>query len=448
MSDLLIQNGTVLTMAPDEEVVSGGAVAIRDGRIAAIGKPADLKRMGFGEGKTLNARGQVILPGLVNPHVHATGVLLKAVPKASSARSARPRLPRLLFAEADASETEVLARASFLEALKSGVTTLGLLDRHARGLVNAIHESGLRAVLAEALMEADMVSTESGSPPQLDAKTGAARLDAALEWMDALSADGSGRLTSLLGINSPGLCSDETLECAAKEAEARKLGLHYHLAVFSGETEALRARSGGDLVGFLRRLGLLRPDTLLAGGSVLKEEEMAGLRDSAAQLAIVPRGDAGRGIRIPAAALVRGKIPLVLATNGIGHDLFAAMRAFLLTVRLDAESATIVRPEDALQMATRDGARALRLLGSVGSIEIGKKADLICVTLDPARSSLLETEDPAAMVVEICGPGDVTDVIVDGEVVMEGGKVRTLDEKAVLTEARKVAAAIWKRVLV
>ena len=90
-----------------------------------------------------------------------------------------------------------------------------------------------------------MVSTESGSPPQLDVKTGAARLDAALEWMDALSADGSGRLTSLLGINSPGLCSDETLECAAKEAEARKLGLHYHLAVFSGETEALRARSGG-----------------------------------------------------------------------------------------------------------------------------------------------------------------------------------------------------------
>ena len=110
MSDLLIQNGTVLTMAPDEEVVSGGAVAIRDGRIAAVGKPADLKRMGFGEGKTLNARGQVILPGLVNPHVHATGVLLKAVPKASSARSARPQLPRLLFAEADAYETEVLAR--------------------------------------------------------------------------------------------------------------------------------------------------------------------------------------------------------------------------------------------------------------------------------------------------------------------------------------------------
>ena len=136
---------------------------------------------------------------------------------------------------------------------------------------------------------------------------------------------------------------------------------------------------------------------------------------------------------------------MVLGTGGIGHDLFAVMRAFVLSARLDAESAGIVGPADALRMASRDGARALGLLGSVGSIEIGKKADLICVFLDPARVPLRETGNVEEIVAEACGPGDVTDVIVDGEVLMEGGKVRSFDEKAVVKEAQKVAAAIWKR---
>ena len=99
---------------------------------------------------------------------------------------------------------------------------------------------------------------------------------------------------------------------------------------------------------------------------------------------------------------------MVLGTGGIGHDLFAVMRAFVLSARLDAESADIVGPADALRMASRDGARALRLLGSVGSIEIGKKADLICVALDPARVPLRETGNVEEVVAEACGPGDVT----------------------------------------
>ena len=85
------------------------------------------------------------------------------------------------------------------------------------------------------------------------------------------------------------------------------------------------------------------------------------------------------------------------------------------------------------------------LLGSVGSIEIGKKADLICVALDPARVPLWKTGNVEEVVAETCGPGDVTDVIVDGEVLMEGRKVRSFDEKAVVKEAQKAAAAIWKR---
>ena len=445
MTDLLIQNGTVLCMDAGGEVLPGGAVAVRDGRIAAVGKPADLKRMGFGEGRTLNARGQVVMPGLVNAHAHVAGGLLKALPEGPGTRAAMQRASRLLFTEADPAETEALARASFLEALKSGVTCVGVLDRAASALGDVARESGLRVVLADALAEADPVSAASGAAPKLDASAGAAALEAALTRIEGLDPDGDGRVTARLGVHSPAVCSDETLESVAREAEARKLGLHFHLATFAAETETLRARAGGDLFGFLRRLDLLRSNTLAAGGCALKEEEIGGLRESGSQLAVASRADAARGVRTPVAACLRNKVPLVLGTNGIGHDLFAVMRAFILSARLDGESGGLVGPAEALRMGARDGARALGLLGSVGSIEIGKKADLILVTLDPAKAPLVESDDPAAAVAEVCGPGDVTDVVVDGEVLMEGGKVKSVDEKTVLNEARKAAAAVWRR---
>ncbi len=325
------------------------------------------------------------------------------------------------------------------------MTCLGILDRHALDLEEPVRESGIRAVLTEAIAEADIVSAAGGTAPKTDASAGAAALDEFLSRAEGINPDGTGRTTVRLGMYSPSVCSDETLERIASEAQTRKRGLHYHLGVFPGETEALRNRAGGDLWGFLRRFDLLRSNTLLAGGNALHEDDLNGFRGSAAQMALTPRADAARGVRIRLAGYLRNRIPVVLGTGGIGHDLFAVMRAFVLSARLDAESAGIVGPADALRMASRDGARALGLLGSVGSIEIGKKADLICVFLDPARVPLRETGNVEEVVAEACGPGDVTDVIVDGEVLMEGGKVRSFDEKAVVKEAQKVAAAIWKR---
>lgn len=430
------------------EAFGEGAVAIRDGRIAAVGKPADLKRMGFGEGKVLNARGQVVMPGLVNAHAHVMGILLKGSSEEQSTRSGLQKAMRLLFAEAEPSEKEALARAAFLEALKSGVTCLGILDGQVSGLAQAIQESGIRVVLAEALTDVDPTTAATGAGPIPGASSGAAAVEALLSIIDSAGPDGgdSGRVTARLGVFSPATCSDETLERVAKEAEARRLGLHFHLGAFSGETETLRSRAGGDLFGLVRRFDLLNSNTLLAGGSHLKEEEVGSLRQSAAQLALTPRADARWGHFSPVAALLRAKIPLALGTDGVGHDLFSAMRALLHSACLDAGSGGIIGPREILRMATRDGARALGLLASIGSVEVGKKADLVLVRLDPARASLVESDDPATLVAEVCGPGDVTDVIVDGEVVVEGGKVKTVDEKAVLKEARKVAAAVWNTV--
>lgn len=446
MTDLLIQNGTVLTMESGGESLSGGAVAVRDGRIAAVGKPAELKRMGFGEGKILNARGHAILPGLVNAHTHVTGVLLKGLPEETVARARIHRVLRLIFKEAEVSELKVLARASFLEAIKCGVTCLGILDRHALELEESARDLGIRAVLAEAITETDIVPASEGKVPKTDAGVGLSAVGEFLSRVDGICSEKATRITPRLGMYSPSVCSDETLELIASEAETRKLGLHYHLGVFPGETEALRNRAGGDLWGFLRRFDLLRSNTLLAGGNVLHEDDIGALRGSAAQIVVTPRADAARGVRIRLATYLRNKIPMALGTGGIGQDLFAVMRAFILSARLNAESASIVGPGDALRMATRDGARALGLLGSVGSIEIGKKADLICVALDPARIPLCESEKIDGIVTEVSGPGDVTDVVVDGEILMEGGKVLSVDEKGILKEAQKVVAAVWKRV--
>lgn len=444
MTDLLIQNGTVLPMDAGGGAVPGGAVAVRDGRIAAVGKPADLKRMGFAEGKVLNARGKVVLPGLVNAHVHVRGVLLKALSEDQAGRAGIQRAIRLRFGEAGGPEAEVLAQAACLEALRCGVTCLGILDRRAGELADAIRGSGIRAVLADAVADVDAAGLGS-TAPKIDASAGQAALDAALAKIEEAGlSGGSGRVTARLGILSPALCSDETLERIAKESEARKLGLHFHLAASPWDTEVLRNRASGDVFGLLRRFDLLRSNALLAGAGRLREEETAALREGAAQVALTPRADAARGSRAPLAALLRGKVPLALATDGVGHDLFAAVRA-LLDFACAEGGGGILSAGEALRMATRDGARALGLLASVGTIEVGKKADLVAVAVDGARGSLIDSADPASLAAEVCGPGDVTDVVVDGEVVVEDGKVKTLDEKAVLKEAQKAAAGIWKR---
>jgi 5-methylthioadenosine/S-adenosylhomocysteine deaminase len=432
-------------MEPGGEPLIGGAVGVRNGRIAAVGKPAELKRMGFGEGKILNARGHAILPGLVNAHTHVTGMLLKGLPEETSARARIHRVLRLIFKEAEISELKVLARVSFLEAIKCGVTCLGILDRHALELEEPARESGIRTVLAEAITETDIVPASEGKTPKTDAGVGSAAVAEFLYRVDGICSEEATRITPRLGMYSPSVCSDETLELIASEAETRKLGLHYHLGVFPGEMGALRSRAGGDLWGFLRRFDLLRSNTLLAGGNVLHEDDISALRGCAAQMVVTPRSDAARGVRIRLASYLRNKIPLALGTGGIGHDLFAVMRAFTLSARLDAESASVVGPGDVLRMATRDGARSLGLLGSVGSIEIGKKADLICIALDPARIPLCESKNINEIITEVSGPRDVTDVVVDGEVLMEGGKVLSIDEKKVIKEAQKVSAAIWKR---
>ena len=172
MTDLLIQNGTVLTMEPGGEPLIGGAVGVRNGRIAAVGKPAELKRMGFGEGKTLNARGHAILPGLVNAHTHVAGVLLKGLSEETSARARIHRVLRLIFKEAEVSELKVLARVSFLEAIKCGVTCLGILDRYVLELEEPVRESGIRTVLAEAITETDIVPASEGKTPKTDVGKG------------------------------------------------------------------------------------------------------------------------------------------------------------------------------------------------------------------------------------------------------------------------------------
>ena len=428
----------------DAHAVVRGPVGIIDGRIAFVGAvPAEHAASRFDE--TVDAGGGLLLPGFIQTHIHLCQTLFRTL------ADDRPLLDWLrarvwpLEAAHDPSTLRVSARLAAAELLKSGTTTALTMEtvHDTDAVFDALEPTGLRAVVGKCLMDADELA-----PARLQEDAGAAIAESLAlhkRWHGAAN----GRLRVALAPRFAVSCSRDLLERVADTAAAHGLLVHTHASENRDEVALVQRLTGMSNLDYLASVGLAT-DRLCAAHCVwATDAEQAMMAERGVKVMHCPGSNLKLGSGIaPIVDMRRRGIVVSLGADGAACnnnlDMFTEMRlaATLQSVKY-APGALTAR--DALWMATRDGAKTLGLEHEIGSIETGKRADL--VLLRPAAIHTAPDFDPYSTAVYGARASDVRHTWVDGDCLVRDGQLVRDDEAALVTEARLAAEALVRRAL-
>jgi cytosine/adenosine deaminase-related metal-dependent hydrolase len=435
--DTLLRGGTVVTCDARNRVIDGD-VLVRGRSIASVGSApvAGLTRV-------IDARGCAVLPGLVQAHVHLCQVLMRGMADDLPLLDWLRRRIWPLEAAHDEASLTASAELGLLEAMLGGTTTvldMGTVRGH-DAVMDACVRAGVRAVSGKAMMDQG-----DGVPAGLREST-----RSSLDESERLARDWSGKGDGRIGYAwAPRFilsCSEGLVRGAVARAGDRGEMVHTHAAEHPAEREAVRQALGEDDVSVLRRFGLWGPRAVLAHGVQLSLEEARQVAKDGTRVVHCPSANLKLGSGIARVAELDGLgVQLALGADGApcnnNLDAWIELRhaALLAKIRTGVTSLPATR---ALRLATIDGARALGLDSQVGSIEVGKRADLIVVRLDGAHVE--PGGDVFSRLVYACGARDVEHVLVDGVAVVKQGEHQHLDAELVKARARAEARKLASR---
>ena len=438
MPSLLIRSGLIVTMNDRLEIVSGD-VAVRDGRIEAVGRVDPEGRYD----RVIDAGGGYVLPGLIQTHIHLCQTLF---------RGSADDLPLLewlrrrvwpMEAAHNPASLRAAARLAALELLTSGTTAVLTMETvHDTDVVfEAVAETGLRATIGKAMMD-----SAPEAPRRLREDTRAS-LDESLSIARRWEGAAGGRVRAALAPRFAVSCSEELLRSVAALSDERGLLVHTHASESRDEVEVVRGRTGFGNLEYLSHVRLTSPRLCAAHCVWVEDHEMALIAEHGVKVLHCPSSNLKLGSGIAPIADMRSRgISVSLGADGAACnnrlDMFEEMRlAALLQAARNGPGALPAR--DALWMATRGGAQALGLEAELGSIEPGKRADLILVDRD--RPHLLPGDDPWSTIVYAARGSDVTTTIVDGTILVEDGKSLHMDPREILSSAREAARDLATR---
>ena len=437
-ASLLVRSGVILTMNDHFDVVSGD-VAIRDGRIEAVGRvdpDATFDRV-------VDAGGGYVLPGLIQTHIHLCQTLF---------RGFADDLPLLewlrqrvwpMEAAHNPESLRAAAQLAALELVTSGTTTVLTMETvHDTGAVfETVAKTGLRATIGKAMMDA-----APEAPARLREATRAA-LDESLALARQWDGAAGGRLRAARAPRFAVSCSEELLRSVADLSAERGLLVHTHASESRDELAVVRQRTGLGNVEFLANVNLTSPRLCAAHCVWVDDREMAILADRHVKALHCPSSNLKLGSGIaPVAEMRKRGISVSLGTDGAACnnrlDMFEEVRlAALLQAARSGPGALPAR--DALWMATRGGAEALGLDAEIGAIEPGKRADLIVVDCD--RPHLVPGGEPCSTIVYAARGSDVRTTIVDGEILVDRFEPVRMDRGEILSTARTAARSLLTR---
>jgi 5-methylthioadenosine/S-adenosylhomocysteine deaminase len=422
-------------------------------RIAAIG-PTDAILQAHRNAEVYDGRGKALFPGLINCHAHLAATLERGFNEdfgfPNSARLAT-RPASLLQGD----ESTLMMTVGALEAIRTGTTTIvensGGIVRHAAALA----KTGLRWVFAESIRDSENVAGPMSPDGLARSETPrfSARLrDEGLQRIEDLfsrwhGANG-GRVRVFPAAGLAETSSPELLKAVREFAEKHDLGYTIHLSQSRAEVDFVVRHHGVRPPAFLDRHGFLGPRLFAAHCRYMDEDDIALLGRSRTIVSHQAAMAANRGVIPPIAKLRAAGAPIANGTDNNTNDLFEVMRVALLTERISRDDpfpGVRPQPEDTLEDATLGGAHALGARTLVGSLEIGKKADLLVV--DTLRAHLVPAGRIVSAWIHNGQPSDVESVMIDGRFVMRNRKILTVDEDAIVADADKAGRRIWKQVL-
>ena len=449
---------THTTVANPDATQDDVALAVQAGRIAAIG-PTDEVLAAYPGAEQYDGRHRALVPGLVNCHAHMRAVIARGF----NEDFGFPNTANLAISPASLlseEEGNLMVAVAALEAIRTGTTTIVEYTGNVRRQAGVLADSGLRCVLAEGIRDAENVPGPVSTKAMADNVSERPRFSARLrdegmqrihdlfsEWHGARD----GRISVFPAASLTETSSPELLGAVREFAEARDLGYTIHLNQSRAEYEFMVLHHGVRPTEFLDRHDFLGPRLFAAHARYVNHEEVALLGRSGTIIAHQAGMASNRGINPPIPELRAAGCPIALGTDNNTNDVFEVMRIALLTERIrrnrdgDEVPGLLPQPEDVLADATEGGARAVQQSGDIGTLEPGKKADLLVV--DTLRAHLVPAGRFVSALVHSGHPGDIESVMVDGQFVMRDGVVTTMDEDAVLREADTVGRRIWNRVL-
>ncbi len=431
-STLLVHGGTVVTMDAERRVLEEGAVAVADGAILEVGPAHELRRR-HPEAERIDAAGQLVLPGLVNAHVHGPDSLFRGLVEDLPLEAWLECLWRAERRFVSPESVALGARLALAEMLSGGITAGLDMFFHPEASAEAAREARFRLLTGPVLF--DTVEPD-GLAPEEQIEHGADFLE---RWAD------DPLVVGCVQPHNPLTVAPELMVRGRRLADEHGVLLHTHCSETAAEVRATRERYDATPVGHLEGLGVLEGPTVLAHTVHLTGDDLGVLarRGTVAVHNPVSNLKLGSGIAdLP--RLGEEGVPVLLGTDGPVSsndlDLWTAMRFAALLPRGVREDPTLAPAREVVEMVTRRAAEALGLGDRIGSLEPGKRADLILV--DERSPHLTPRYDVYAQLVFAAGRGDVSTVLVDGEVVVRDGEVLTLDVPGILEAVGELSAEI------
>ena len=434
---LVVTNGIVVTVNSDRRVIDRGAVAV-DGRDIVAVDTVQRIAAAFQGRDTIDAGGAVIMPGLINTHTHAPMVLFRGL---ADDLALMDWLQKYIFpAEAKTVSPEFVrvgTRLAALEMIESGTTTYADMYYYEDEVARETRAAGLRGVLGETIIQF----------PVPDARTPADSL--AFTERFAREFAGDELITPAVAPHSMYTLDTATLKACRALADRLHIPLITHLAETTDEVKTAAERYQATPTGFLDSIGFFGPRTLVAHAVHVTPEDIQILANRRVGVSHNPESNMKLASGIaPVEAMRKAGIHVGLGTDGAASnnelDMFGAMRLAAFLHKLVNNDPRAIPAPVALEMATIEGARAMDMDKEIGSLEPGKRADLIVVSMASARQTPMY--DAVSHLVYVTHGDDVRTTIVDGRVLMRDRKVLTLDEPRVLADARayadKVRAAV------
>ncbi len=415
----------VLAVLPQgaEDVVKETSIYIEGDKITAIGDKPD----GFCEDKGIDGKDRLVIPGLINCHTHSYMSFMRNVADDLSFMD-------WLFGTIDPIEQQMTdedtywgANLAIIEMMKSGTTCFNDMQMNIHQTTRAVKESGMRAVICRGLVG-------SGND-----EAGQTRLRQAYEERDA--AKDCDRLTFRLGPHAPYTCDDEFLKIVAQEAKKENMGIHIHLSESVSEIEQIREKYGCTPIALAERCGIFDVPAIAAHCVQVTDEDIDILKKKNVSVVTNPASNMklGNGFA-PIEKMLEKGVNVCLGTDGAASNnclnMFHELSLLTLIHKGTGKTPQCVSAKEGFRIATINGAKALGLEDQIGSIEVGKKADL--AILDLNTPSLTPRNNLIAGLSYSANGSEVDTMIINGKITMENRRILTMDEQQVYGKIQEI----------
>jgi len=432
--DLLVLGGTVLTMNAERRIIEDGAVAVKDDVIVAVGLRTSVEAK-YSAAQTVNASGKLVLPGFINGHTHAPMTLLRGL---KDDVTLEEWLTKFIFpAEARNVNEEFVrwgTRLAAAEQIRGGITTFADMYYFEDAIAEETKAAGMRGMLGETILDF----------PAPDNKNNAAMLEYTEKFLKRWQGDPL--IHAAVAPHSIYTDSEQSLKDSAALARKYSAPILIHLAESKKELNDSREKNGTTPVQYLDKLGILGPDVLAAHCIWVDEADRKILAKR--QVGCVHNPSNNMMLASGVAPVIEERaagIAIGLGTDGPAGsnndlDLMEEMDLAAKLQKITKMDPQALGAKAVVEIATIEGARALHMDKEIGSLEAGKKADLILIGLDAPNA--VPMYDVYAQLAYALKGSDVETVIIGGRVVMRGRKLLTVDEPAAIAKAREFKSKI------